>query len=410
VSVTYIQQPDVYTSGFDPLIFLASSNQSLQTNFRYRVNINDENGNVISVFRIPPYYSDGTVLFDAHLTIENYLSYDILNLINGTVGFQTGINTFCKFTINIAEEYGTPINSYASATSQVIYAINSAQNYLDMINNPIYDRVWFAAGVQAATWLTNQPSTIKIRTGDSYELGFIAGSQFGSPDHLRVKTYDVSGNLLKSSEFDNSQKANTTDDQRFLSVLVGADNINDWAVSAGSAQPLIADNVSYYEISLESSLDVTVSNVLTFEIDRDCTRDNTYQRLFWLNPLGRFDAFNFTQMKTDSITTEKSTYGKVKGVRTSSSFVFNTYQNERSTFFAKSKQRYTLRSGFVNTETATWLKELIQSPLVYMIIDNQFVGVNLITNSYTAQTTLQEKLFNIEIEVELSVDNQRQRL
>ena len=103
MAVTFIQQPDLFVSGFDPIIYLASSNQTTQTNFRYRIQVLDASANVITELRKPPYYADGTVDLDAHRIIENYLSYDMTNLIAGSVGFKTGVNVYKKFKINIRE-------------------------------------------------------------------------------------------------------------------------------------------------------------------------------------------------------------------------------------------------------------------------------------------------------------------
>ena len=389
MAVTFIQQPDLFVSGFDPIIYLASSSQTTQTNFRYRIQILDASANVITELRKPPYYADGTVDLDAHRIIENYLSYDMTNLINGSVGFKTGVNVFKKFKINIREEYGAVISGYASAESTYIYAINSAQTYLNQINSLVDDLVYKGIPTTFGTFLTNQPSTIDIRVGDSYELGFLNYATNGT-DHMRVKTYDESGTLLKNSTFANPWVVDTTDKEHFLSVLVGAGNLNSWTVTSGSAQPLIADSVAKYEIMFENSSNTLVSNTLTFRIDRECTRDGNYNRLFWLNPLGRIDAFNFTQIADDNITVQSSNYNRLQGTRTSSSITYNTYSHERSNFFNSSKQRYTLNSGYIDSNTSLWLKELVQSPLIFMIIGGQFVAVNILTTEYQAKSTIKE--------------------
>jgi hypothetical protein len=409
MSVTFIQQPDLFVSGFDPIIFLASSNQTTQTNFRYRIQVLDASANVITELRKPPYYTDGTCDLDAHRIIENYLSYDMTNLINGTVGFNTGVNVYKKFKINIREEYGSVISGYASAESSYIYAINSAQTYLKQINSPVDDLVYKGIPLTFGTFLTNQPSTIDIRVGDSYELGFLNYATNGT-HHMRIKTYDESGTLLKNSTFNNTWVADTTDKEHFLSVLCGAGNLNSWTVSTGSSQPLISDNVSKYEVMFENSSNTLVSNTMTFNMDRECTRDGKYNRLYWLNPLGRIGAFNFTQIADDNISVRSSTYNRLQGVRTSSSITYKTYSHEKSNFFNSSKQKYTLNSGYIASDVSLWLKELIQSPLIFMIINGQFVAVNLLTTEYQAKTTYKEKLFNMTIDIELSADTKRQRL
>jgi hypothetical protein len=409
MAVTFIQQPDLFVSGFDPIIYLASSSQTTQTNFRYRIQILDASANVITELRKPAYYADGTVDLDAHRIIENYLSYDMTNLIAGSVGFKTGVNVYKKFKVNIREEYGTVISGYASAESSYTYAINSAQTYLNQINSPIDDLVYKGIPLTYGTFLTNQPSTIDIRVGDSYELGFLNYATNGT-HHMRVKTYDESGTLLKNSTFNNTWVADATDKEHFLSVLCGAGNLNSWSVDSGSAQPLIADGVAKYEVMFENSTNTLVSNTLTFRIDRECTRDGNYNRLFWLNPLGRIDAFNFTQIADDNISVQSSNYNRLQGTRTSSAITYNTYSHERSNFFNSSKQRYTLNSGYIDTATSVWLKELVQSPLIFMIINSQFVAVNILTTEYQAKSSYKEKLFNVTMEIELSADTKRQRL
>jgi len=45
-----------------------------------------------------------------------------------------------------------------------------------------------------------------------------------------------------------------------------------------------------------------------------------------------------------------------------------------------------------------------------MIIDGQFVAVNILTTEYQAKSTIKDKLINVTMEVELSADTKRQRL
>ena len=411
MSITFIQEPNLFASGFDPLVFLASSNQTTQPNFRYRIQVLNASGSVVAEFRKPPYYADGTCDFDAHRTVENYLSYDISNLIAGTIGFKKGVNVYNRYTINIGEEYGSTPSLQASANSNFRYAVNASMDYLKWVNTPINSLSYQSIVGTSGTFLTYAPNPIVLRESDSYELGFIT---FGtdSCEAMRVTTYNASGTQLKQSVFNNPFKTNANNDEHFLSMLVGAANLNSWTVSSGSTQPLITGSVETYKVELIGGISGTnpISDVRTFKIDRECTRDGKYNRLFWLNSLGRFDAFNFTQLPDDMIEVEKSDYNKLPFTRTSSGITYNAYSNERSNFFNKSKQKYSLRSGYVDTATSVWLKELVQSPLVYMLINGQFVAVNVTSTSYQAKTTIMDKLFNIQLDIELANDTYRQRL
>lgn len=410
MSITFHQTPDEYTSGFDPNIFVVSSNQTWQPNFRYWARIIDADGNTLREFRQAADPDFGNLYFDAHRTIENYLTYDISNLIAGTVGWQKGVNTFIEYKLNVTEEYGSTISAHVSGETTYIKAINSAQDFDKWESNSIFDdRVIFNTPA-LAQFLTNQPAAIPIRVDDSYELGLVThvGSTVGV-NRLRIRTYDSSGNLLKTGTVANPYTTFADTDERFLSILCGPKDLNLTTLTAGT-QPLIEDNTAYYLIDVITQAGSIKTEEKRFNIDRTCTRSGSYDRLFWLNPLGRFDAFNFLAMKDDIQEVEQSRYSRLLGVKTSTSFTYSKSQVRSSVFFSEVRQSYKLRSGYINTEVAQWLKELVGSPRVYMIIDGDFIPVNIKTSSYQAKTVLQEKLFNVEIEVELSVPNQRQRL
>lgn len=398
-------------SGFDPQWFVASSSQAHQTNFRFRAQVCDDSGNVLKEFRIPKDPDYGTFFFDAHRHIENYLSYDIANLIAQTTGWQKSVNCHMEYYLNVAEEYGATVSVQASGNSAHVIAINSAENFSQWGQHSINNyRVIFFGGDDSTKWLTNQPSRIPIRIGDSYEMGTITNvSSSQGIFSLRVRTYDSSGTLLKTATINNPYGSIATTDEQFLSILCGPDDLNATSLSSGS-HTLIEDDTSYYTVDILNSFGTQKIESKRFDIDRTCTRDGSYSRLYWLNPLGRFDAFNFTQLGEDSIQVEQSRYSRVLGVKTATSLTYTKNQVESSVFHSGIKQIYKLRSGFVNSEISLWLKELIASPRVYMIIDGSFVPVNITTNSYTAKKTLQDKLFNVEIEVELSIKDQRQRL
>lgn len=391
-------------------MFVVSSNQTWQPNFRYWARIMDASGNTLREFRQSPDYQYGNLYFDAHRTIENYLTYDISNLIAGTVGWQKGVNTFIEYKLNVTEEYGDTITTHVSGESTFIKAINSAQDFDKWVGSTIFDdRVIFNTPA-IAKFLTNQPAAIPIRVNDSYELGLIThvGSTVGV-NRLRVRTYDSGGTLLKTGTVANPYTTLATTDEKFLSILCGPKDINLTSLTAGT-QPLIEDNTAYYIVDVITQSDTVKTEEKRFNIDRTCTRSDSYDRLYWLNSLGRFDAFNFLAMKDDIQEVEQARYSRLLGVKASTSFTFTKSQVRSSVFFSEVRQSYRLRSGYINTDIAQWLKELIGSPRVYMIIAGEFIPVNIKTSSYQAKTTLQEKLFNVEVEVELSVPSQRQRL
>lgn len=411
MSISILQSPDQISMGFMPMNFVASSTVNNNSNFRFYTEIRNADDTLIKAFRNIPQPSNRLLLFDAHRIIENYLSYDITNLIEQNTGVKAGENVVKKYKLFIQEEWADAsgvFSGYASTTTAAVYAINASPDWLAYLNLSVEDRVLPNIN---HSFLTNQPSTIKIRPDDSYEIGFLVDLS-SVVEQITVDQYNAAGTLINTGIILNVIAPVTDEKQNFVSLLVGPADLLATTFDGGSFS---MSNLAYYTVYCENNSGIDqVSKKLTFEIDRSCTRDG-YVRLFWLNPWGRFDAYNFTGVADDNIDVEKSNYNKLLGSFDGATFGYTTYEQQKRQFFTKSTQKYKLRSGDLDTDTAFWLKELIQSPLVYILKENpqgvnEFVGVNIDTTSYQAKKNIVDKKIFIEFDAMLSVQNMRQRL
>jgi hypothetical protein len=407
MAVNFIQQPDSIVSGFNEMNFVASSNISGYAGFKFKSKLIDSVGATIAEFYHLKQPTYGNLLFDAHRTIENYLSYDISNLIAGTTGWQKGVNVFKTYKLNV-QEFTTASGLLASAVTTDIIAVNSSMDWQDWINFGLGGR---NVGGTTRKWMTNQPSRVKLMLTDSYELGtMVLAPQ--EVKYLQVETYDFTNTLVQTATINNAYYTIPDDGSKFPSITCGPVNLNATSLTTGS-QPLITSATKYYRVATFDSSNARNIEWKEFELDQDCLRDS-YNRLYFLNSLGRFDAFNFTQVSEDNIEVGKSNYDKLMGTLSLSGFTHSTYERRTSVFHSKIKQKYKIRSGFVDTATAFWLKELIASPLVYMIVPintgNTWVAINIDETSYTSKKVISDKLFNIELNISLSNDSQRQRL
>jgi hypothetical protein len=406
MAVNFIQYPDEIVSGFNEMNFVASSSISTTTGFKFKSKLLDSVGATIAEFYHLKQPTYGNLLFDAHRTIENYLSYDISNLIAGTTGWQKGVNVFKKFKLNV-QEY-LPAGLQASADSPYVIAVNSSMDWQDWINFGLGGR---SVGTSTRKFMTNSPTRVKVRTGDSYELGAIVVAP-QEVKYLKIETYDFTNTIVQTATIDNAYYTIPDDGSKFPSIICGPADLNDSSLDTGS-QPLITTAIKYYRVAVFDSANSQSTEWKEFELDQECLRES-YNRLYFLNSLGRFDAFNFNQVNEDNIEVSKSNYDKLLGTLSLSGFTHNTYERSTSVFHSKIKQKYKLRSGFVDTATAFWLKELIASPIVYMIVPintgNTWVAVNIDETSYTSKKVISDKLFNIELNISLSNDSQRQRL
>jgi hypothetical protein len=72
-------------------------------------------------------------------------------------------------------------------------------------------------------------------------------------------------------------------------------------------------------------------------------------------------------------------------------------------------QLTTLNSNFISEEEAQWLKQLINSPRVWMF-DTQLIPINVRTSEYEQKYHINDKVFNLTLEVEHSFIDKAQAL
>ena len=405
MALTILQEPLTYTSGFDPQIFIASASNSYLAPFRYKVELQIAASTVATFYLVKR--PNGNCLFDAQRTIENYLSYNFDSIKSLTYGWVNGAsNIFKKYNLKITSQYYiSPLwSDMDTVTTNDYYAINSALDYITWQDNNNNDYLIGATGTKK--FLTNTP-TIPIRENESFELAVMTNTN-DAVKRLVIDTFDSSGTLIATGTINNATTTISGDNGRFLSILCGTSDINNSTLSSGS-NPLITDSVSYYEVYVQNTSNTRRTEKKRFVIDRTCTRETSF-RLAWLNPLGRFDMLTFTGVKDDSISVEKSNYNKTLGLEGTTSLTYDTTDRQTTPFFTEVSQKYKLRSGFLSTEQSEWLKELFASPVVFCLINGSWYAINVTQTTYQVKKTIQEKLFIIELDMELANKTQRQRL
>ena len=83
-------------------------------------------------------------------------------------------------------------------------------------------------------------------------------------------------------------------------------------------------------------------------------------------------------------------------------------------YYVRSTDKIKLRSEFLTGEENTWLKELIESPnVLWETTDTDgnvvFFSVKVTSNNWTRKEILLDKTFILELDIEVSLQNTRQR-
>lgn len=136
-------------------------------------------------------------------------------------------------------------------------------------------------------------------------------------------------------------------------------------------------------------------------------------RIAYLNKYGTFDFFNFDLVNKTTLSIEKKGYQKnyngsiyeADGVRV---------KNINPIYFTKETQNWKIISDYLNDVQSELIRELYSSPLVYLNLVNDnyirpsWIPVKPNATSYEIKKTASDKLFNLELDLEFQLENNRQ--
>lgn len=412
MAITIEQQPNSYSPVFNPMNFVLSSNNLSHNFFYFLCKVKDSAGDVIYQDRFSPRPDNSLCLFDVSRALEKYCLYDVSGIKNGTLGVRYATSIYKEFTVQFVEETGSvasAIASGASTTSSNKYAYNGVFDFESFISYSDASYVMASAANSYKFMTDMRGGNIRIKTTERFDLGIMTSAGATQPvKNIQIKTYDSAGTIIGTYKIANSYSSGTTTADMFLNVLVGAGDLNSQTLSSGS-QPIITDSVYTYTVGVENNSGTLISELLTFEIDRRCNNNETI-RLYWLNKLGRFDAFTFNFESERSIDIVRQRYRKLNGAFSGATFSYATHERGLTNYYTQVDKKIKVRTDFINNVEAEWLQNLATSPLIFGEVDGVLVNLMLDTNTYLTQTVERNKLFSVEFDLMFSNSSYRQRL
>jgi hypothetical protein len=136
-------------------------------------------------------------------------------------------------------------------------------------------------------------------------------------------------------------------------------------------------------------------------------------RIAYLNKFGAFDFFNFDLVSKTTFNVERKGYQRdyYGGLYEANGVVV---KNINPVYYTKETQNWKIISDYLNDVESESLREMYSSPLVYMnLVNDNYISPSWIpvrpsATSYEIKKTASDKLFNVEIDVEFKLINQRQ--
>lgn len=413
--------PEPYRTVYNPIEYVVLSDATARAyeRFKYIVEVYD-GATKIGTLKVPA-DPNGYGRADVQGIMESYLTKNLgtINTAVTGVAFEDCSNSYKTFTIKFGEEYevaGVLTVIMDEDFNKTLITYNGClPNYRDTITFSAYQvtnkYLDYVDNSATRKFLTNAAAG-SIGKGQEVEITD-KGFTYFLNDHLNdeiekynLTTYDSLGALLNTFNINNLIGATA---KKMLLIPSSPDSINNidsaTYITGAPAQPIITSSVADYSIVLKGV--GQASEVLWFTIKSECRYE--VRRLEFLNSLGGFDTFNFTKVSRKSEDIERKFYKQNPDDMTSGVIDYSLTDKVKTQYYTKSSPKIRLNSDNISVDVYNWLVELIESPEIYMWENGERIAVQNIQGNWEQKRADTDNVFNLEIEIELGIDNYRQR-
>lgn len=290
-----------------------------------------------------------------------------------------------------------------NATASTRYAFNGTRQYRERTKN---FNEYILGLTNNNKFLRNYTSEYKSinygpnTTTNEYEtVSLIVATASGLTSSVRFAMFNSTG--VEQTTY--SYNLPTNNVYRRLDIGVGTQNLsNSFSINWGST------NYDYYTVTYLQN-GVTASETLKYKLRNECSpyNANEWIRVLWLNRQGGWDYFTFTRDVKKSVAITRSEYNRILD------WDYSVGDRGRTIFATKAEEIFTIQSNWITDNEAKWLEELMTSPEVYIIgNDNDTLysspstayklPIIVTQNSYEVKTTMRDKMFNFVLSYKMA--------
>ena len=415
MALVFDQQPNTYTPLYNqsPWVVRETDTSGSLNDWRMLCRVISLTNGTVEVARFNIRFRDNTqrrVVFDPSEVLKGFVSYDHGPMTSAgpwllapnsihwyVVNFQSQKyiggkwKTQNEFTPSRKCVWNGVVETYAFATYNQL-------NYVSYQNGPSKPLTAFT------------PTLYKIGTDESYWAHFLSG-QAQAPLRFQITKYPLP-NLQGTPLPADPSQANPFSLSFTGFPSVGGDEYSRPRVRVGIgprdlaaiASPISFVGVQSYKIVFQSattgaSTDVTWS----FNVS-DCHK-YAPTRLHWLNRFGGFDAWTFDMKSYDEDDVDRRQYKQQKNVLTGGAYGYDTMSRGTTDYHIKVETTRTIATDNLTDAELEHLRGLISSPVVFGESGSSYVAVNVNTKSWRQKRGVQDGVFNLEVEIQGSLDN-----
>ncbi|GEP95562.1 hypothetical protein [Chitinophaga cymbidii] len=398
MAITIQSNPGKFTPAFNSIIFRISSDNYAQPDFKFVADVYDGSGNLVATQKYQPaVVGSSPIDIDVFRTVQELVAADYCKF-NSVVSPNLVINSggaVASYSVQFGEQYNGVV--HANLTSYSGYIFNGS-----------IPNIRFAF-FQASDYLNKKFLTTLsrqvVRKRDSAMLSILQ-SDTTAITGFDVEIFDLAGNSIYTGNIENPLTSLSATNNRLLHVHCGF----DYLYAQMGFNSTVYAQAAYYVISTSPGAS------MRFDLYSLCERFPGV-RLYFLNDLGGFDAFNFMLPDRWSQSNEKKVYQRQPLDKRSSYDPTNKrFEATVRSYYTRYVNKVKLTSDYLTDQEAQLLLQLVPSPLVYMEIDATEYGgtglsllpVDVKMTDYEVKKTRLDKLFTVEINIEITQPNFRQ--
>lgn len=386
MAITITQQPTDYTPGGNPIVFIVSSTNVAQPNFKYVANVSI-NGNMVAKLKaFPNALNSNRAVFNVQELVRGF--FDVTPVIgDGIVTAQPFDcnNQIALLQVEFVEEYtGAPANSVNSNTITVWNGAFDTLEFAQWHYIYAYQYRITPDSSENALPLTNRPQSVKaISTPNYKQSGNIyfncSSTTEVNYDWVTYTYYSSDGNIMRQYGVKtpnwsphNSSPAESNDAQMIGAPLLPLDvyNIPDSLASdSNSGRIDFPEFGGYYSVKASKQATSDAQSIEYFVyLNEDCSRFEPTE-IHFENQLGGVDSYVFTKTNRETQTIERVQASKpyLDFNQTSLATQYGMPSNySRFNAQVDFTRQYTASSDWLTDAEFEWLQEMVRALRVWV--------------------------------------------
>ena len=392
MAITINSSPDIYSSLHAPLWFVLSSTNTAQTNFKYVCDVY-VNSNLVARLKSFPQPVSSKGIFNVAPIVRNYwASYFKPDIVTPSAFSYTGSDIYVDYELKFGEEYGG--TTYLDLTTTNKFGYNYIQDYLYTPGSPMYLTPLEYETQYQGNFISNRDYANIYFNKERLQTGYLFLS-FLSDAENTPKNHSIDVSVYNGSTTTNYTGSNVNF-RDFALLDISPRAINDYIASS-----IITSTTVYYDVKIKIAGNLRN----TARVYLNCTQ-NDVVTLHYLNALGGYDTMDFTKVNRQTRNIEKSSFEGIEWEYSSNAMnranSYGVLYGGSNQFATRQKLTYRLISDWLSYIDYLAIKELIGSSEIYLERGNNFIPVQVGTNTWTEKKRYADKTYNLELDISIA--------